>query len=160
MLTTRLNRLRMLFLKNHTDKTETRMNILLSHDKFCGMDSSGWGLGSLAGCSDNGGGYWTTWFRQSGKMFDSPARSLAVYTEILSGLCGPEQRSRYSDLLGAGWSGYRITVRARFSVLVQTGPGAYPASCTMGTGSLSWGQNRLGVALTTHSHIALRLKNE
>jgi hypothetical protein len=26
-----------------------------------------------------------------------------------------------------------------FIAAVQTGPGAHPASCTMGTGSLSWG---------------------
>jgi len=68
------------------------MNILLSHDTFCGMDSSGWGLGSLAGCSDNGRGYWTHWLRQSGKVFDPPARSLTVYTEPLSGMCGPGER--------------------------------------------------------------------
>jgi hypothetical protein len=30
----------------------------------------------------------------------------------------------------------RIPVRARFFAHVQTGPGAHPASCTMGTGSL------------------------
>jgi hypothetical protein len=40
-----------------------------------------------------------------------------------------------ADSLRAGRSGYRIPVGARFSVSVQTGPGAYPASCTMGTGS-------------------------
>jgi len=83
-----------------------------------------------------------------------------MYTEPLSGKCGSGQRSRYSDSLGAGRSGYRITVRARFSVLVPTGPAAYPASCTMTAGSISWGQSGLGVVLTTHSHIALRLKNE
>jgi len=29
---------------------------------------------------------------------------------------------------------------ARFFAPVQTSPGAHPASCTMGTGSLSWGR--------------------
>jgi hypothetical protein len=48
---------------------------------------------------------------------------------------GPRQLSRYSDSLRAGRSGDRILVEARFSALVQTGPGAHPASCTMGTGS-------------------------
>ena len=42
---------------------------------------------------------------------------------------------RYSDWLRAGRSGYRIPVEARFFSPVQTGPGAHPFSCTMGTGS-------------------------
>ena len=37
--------------------------------------------------------------------------------------------------LRAGRSGDRIPVVARFSSPVQIGPGAHPASCTMGTGS-------------------------
>jgi hypothetical protein len=43
--------------------------------------------------------------------------------------------SRYSDWLRAGSSGDRIPVGARFFAHIQTGPGAHPASCTMGTGS-------------------------
>ena len=43
--------------------------------------------------------------------------------------------SRYSDWLGAGRSGDRIQVEARFSAPVQTGPGAHSASYTMGNGS-------------------------
>jgi hypothetical protein len=37
--------------------------------------------------------------------------------------------------LQAGWSGDQIPVGARFFAHVQTGPGAHPSSCTMGTGS-------------------------
>jgi len=59
------------------------------------------------------------------------------YTLIISG--GRDMLTRYSDSLRAGRSGERIPVEARFSAPVQTGPGAYPAFYTMGTGSLSRG---------------------
>jgi hypothetical protein len=43
--------------------------------------------------------------------------------------------ARYSDWLRAGRFGDRIPMGSRFFAHVQTGPGAHPASCTMGTGS-------------------------
>ena len=43
-----------------------------------------------------------------------------------------------------------------FFTPVQTSPGVYPASCTVGPRSLSWGSSAGGMALTTHSHLALR----
>jgi hypothetical protein len=43
--------------------------------------------------------------------------------------------SRCSDLLRAGRSGDQFPVVARFSLPSQNGPGAHPASYTMGTGS-------------------------
>ena len=49
----------------------------------------------------------------------------------------PGQLSRYSDWLWAEKSGNRMPVGARSSASVHTGPGAQPASYTMGTGSLS-----------------------
>jgi hypothetical protein len=40
---------------------------------------------------------------------------------------------------------------ARFSAPVQTGPGAHPASCTMGTGSFPGVKSGRGVTLTLHT---------
>ena len=59
-------------------------------------------------------------------------------------LCGPELISRYCDSLRVERSGDRIPVRARFSAPIQTGPGAHPASYTVGTGSLSGGSKETG----------------
>ena len=57
---------------------------------------------------------------------------------------------RYSDWLRAGLSGDRIPVAARFSAPVQTGPGAHPASCKMGTGSFLGVKSGRDVTLTPH----------
>ena len=59
-------------------------------------------------------------------------------------------RSRYSDWLRAGRSGDRTPVEARFSAPIQTGPGAHPASCTMGTGSFPGVKSSRGVTQTPH----------
>ena len=59
------------------------------------------------------------------------------FTYILYQQHGPGYFSGYSDSLLAWRSGDRISFRATFSTPVQTGIGAYPASCTMGTGSVS-----------------------
>jgi len=48
----------------------------------------------------------------------------------------------------------------RFSAPIHTSPGAHPASCTIGIGSLSQGQSSQDVALTTHLYLARRLKKE
>ena len=60
------------------------------------------------------------------------------------------QLSRYSDWLRDGGSGDRIPVEAKFSAPVQTGPGAHPASCTMGTRSFSGVKSGRVMTLTPH----------
>jgi len=57
--------------------------------------------------------------------------------------------SRYSDWLRAGPSGDRIPVE-RFSAPLQTGPGAHPATCTMGTESFPEVNTDRGVTLTPY----------
>jgi hypothetical protein len=59
----------------------------------------------------------------------------------------------------AGRSGDRIPVGARFFAHVQTGPGAHPASCTMGTGSVPGVERGRGVTLTPHPLLVPRSKN-
>ena len=69
----------------------------------------------------------------------------STFLNALHVLSGPG-----SDWLRAGRSGDRIPVGARFSAPVQTGPGAHPASCTMGTGSFPGVKSGRGVTLTPH----------
>ena len=58
--------------------------------------------------------------------------------------------SWYNDWLRAGRSRDRILVGARFSEPVQTGPGAHPASCTMGTRSFPGVKSGRDETLTPH----------
>ena len=53
-----------------------------------------------------------------------------------------------------------IPVEVRFSEPVQTGPGVHPASCTMGTGSLSPGAEGPGPGVNHPPHLAPRLKKD
>jgi len=64
-----------------------------------------------------------------------------------------------SDSLRVGRSEDRIPVEAGFSAPVQTGPGAYPASYTMGTGSFL-GVKRSGRGVDHPPHLAPRLEKE
>jgi len=50
----------------------------------------------------------------------------------------------------SGRSGDRIPVGARFSAPIQTGSGAHPASCTMGTRSFAGVKSVRGVRVTPH----------
>ena len=55
------------------------------------------------------------------------------------------------DWLRAGGSEDQIPVGTRFSAPVQTGPGAHPASWTIGSGSFPGVKSGRGVTLTPHS---------
>jgi len=70
---------------------------------------------------------------------DSPVGTATRY-----GMDGPGIESRW---------------RARITALVQTGPGAYPASYTMGTGSFP-GEKRPGRGVDHPFHLAPMLKKE
>ena len=57
--------------------------------------------------------------------------------------CGPGSSDGIATGYGLEGPGIESRWGARFSALVQTGPGAQPASCTMGTGSFP-GKERPG----------------
>jgi hypothetical protein len=71
----------------------------------------------------------------------------------------PGQLSRYSESLRCWTVRERILVGARSSAFVQNGPGAPPASYTMGTGSFL-GVQRPGRGVDHPPHLAPRLKKE
>ena len=66
--------------------------------------------------------------------------------------------SRYSGLLRDEQSGDRIPLGSEFPAPLQTGPGAHPASCTMGTGSFPGVKCGRGVLLTAHPRLGQKLK--
>jgi hypothetical protein len=61
----------------------------------------------------------------------------------LSEELNPVQKTQQQVFVSVCLPPPRILVGARFSAPIQTGPGAYPASCTMGTGSFP-GVKQLG----------------
>ena len=71
------------------------------------------------------------------------------------------QRAQSVQRLATCWMvrGSNPSREARFSTPVQTGPGAHPASYTMGTGSFL-GVKRQGRGFDHPSHLAPRLKEE
>ena len=81
----------------------------------------------------------------------------AIYIGLLY-TCGPG--TSVGIATGYQLNGPRIEFRwgARFSSPVQTGPGAHPASCTMGTGTFPGVKSGRGVTLTNHSVLMPWLK--
>jgi hypothetical protein len=85
-------------------------------------------------------------------LFDHKVMSFMPYKTFVKVqiIMWAEERSRYSSWLWAGRTGDRIPVGARFSAPVQTGPGAHPASCKMGTGSFPRVKNVWDMTLIPH----------
>jgi hypothetical protein len=85
--------------------------------------------------------------------------SIYIYIYIYISRCGLGYLSQYNYSLRPGQSGDRIPVGARFSALVQNGPGAHTTSYIIGTGSFP-GVKRPGSDADHPPHLALRLKKE
>ena len=83
------------------------------------------------------------------KSLESNKRT-KIFTLTLVLLCGPG--SSVGIATGYGLDGLGIECRwgARFSAPVQTGPGAHPAFCTIGTGSFPGVNSGREVTLTPH----------
>jgi hypothetical protein len=104
---------------------------------------------------------WRAWWWLKGVETCSPEVTFYIlYNKLLCFdryfiLCmyqisGPGSSVGIATELRAGRSGDRIPVGARFSAPIQTGPGAHPASCTMGTGFFPGVKYGRGVTLTIH----------
>ena len=72
-----------------------------------------------------------------------------LYSNLYDFNRGPGSSVGIATELRAGRSGDRIPVGRDFPT-IQTGTGAHPASCTMGTGSFPGVKYGRGVLLTTH----------
>jgi len=73
-----------------------------------------------------------------------------MFFTILQPGSGPGSVVGIATGYGLDGPGIEFWWGARFSTPVQTGPGAYPASCTMGTGSFPAVKSGRGVTLTPH----------
>ena len=81
-----------------------------------------------------------------------------TYIYIYICVCGPGSSVGIATELRAGRSGIYSRWGRDFPT-VQTGPGAHPASCTMGTGSFPGVNCGRGVLLTTHPLLVPRSWN-
>jgi len=70
------------------------------------------------------------------------------FSSRFSKMCGPGSSVGIATGYGLDGPGIESRWRARFSAPVQTGPGAHPAYCTMGTGSFPGVKSDRGVTLT------------
>jgi hypothetical protein len=79
------------------------------------------------------------------------------YLFLISG--GPGSSIGIATGYGLDGPGIESQWGARFSAPVQTGPGAHPASCTLGTVSFPGVECGRGVTLTPHPFLVPRSKN-
>jgi len=75
-------------------------------------------------------------------------------------LCVPGSSVCIASGYGLDDPGIESRWGARFSSPVQTGPGAHPASCTVGTGSFPGVNSGRGVTLTPHTLLVLLVMKE
>jgi hypothetical protein len=75
---------------------------------------------------------------------------LVLYSKLYTLHCGPGSSVGIATDYGLDGPRIESPVGVRFSALVQTSPGAHPASCTMGTGSLPGINSGRDVTLTPH----------
>ena len=75
---------------------------------------------------------------------------LSIICDLYSCNCGPGSVVGIATGYGLGGPGIESRWGPRFFEPVQTGPGAHPASCTMGTGSFPGVKSGWGVTLTPH----------
>ena len=73
-----------------------------------------------------------------------------INTRNLGFPCGPGSSVGISTDYWLDGPGIESRWGARFSALVQTGPGVHPASCTMGTGPFPGAKTGRGVTLTPY----------
>jgi hypothetical protein len=81
------------------------------------------------------------------------------YTSVLYVNVGRDSAVGIGTRYGLDGQGIESLWEARFSAPVQTGRGAHPASCTMGSGSFL-GVKRPGRGVDHPPHLAPRLKKE
>jgi len=73
-----------------------------------------------------------------------------MLADIHNSVGGPDSSVGIATGYGLDGPGIEYRWKARFSASVQTGPGAHPASCTMGTGSFLGVKSGREVTLTPH----------
>ena len=83
-------------------------------------------------------------------LSDVPNNTVPKTTPHQTKKCGPGSSVDIATGYWLDGPGIESLWGTRFSATVQTGPGAHPASCTMGTGSFPGVKSGRGVTLPPH----------